>query len=203
MSGVVAPWSTARGTIMAKLFYVIGASGAGKDSLIDYLREKIPNGAPVVFARRYITRAADAGGENHIALSTQEFLYQQQQGCFSMSWYSHENYYGISSEIDEWLAMGLTVVVNGSREYLAEAASKYKNIVPILVCVDPVLLSDRLFARGRESFSEVTRRVAQAIKLQNSVEHPHLRKIDNNAALEEAGAKMLQIIQDAYQDKCA
>jgi ribose 1,5-bisphosphokinase len=195
--------SIVQATIMARLFYVIGASGAGKDSLIDYVQENLPENAPVVFAHRYITRPADAGGENHVALSTQEFLQRQQRCCFSMNWYSHETHYGIGLEIDEWLTKGLDVVVNGSREYLLEAAVKYKNIVPILICADPDLLADRLFARGRETFSQVSQRVAHAIKLEGTVCHPHLQKIENNGVFEDAGNQLLQIILGMKQEQCA
>ena len=195
--------SIAQATIMSKLFYVIGASGAGKDSLIHYVRENIPENAPAVFAHRYITRPANAGGENHVALSAKEFALRQQQGCFSMSWYSHETHYGIGSEIDEWLSKGLDVVVNGSREYLQEAATKYSNIVPVLVCADAELLADRLFARGRETFSQVSQRVVHAIKWQDTVCHPRLQKIENNGVLEKSGDQLLQIILDMEQEQCA
>jgi ribose 1,5-bisphosphokinase len=188
---------------MARLFYVIGASGSGKDSLIHYVRENLPEDAPVVFAHRYITRPANAGGENHVELSTKEFAQRLQQGCFSMDWYSHETHYGIGSEIDEWLSKGLDVVVNGSREYLQEAAKKYKNIMPVLVCADAELLADRLFARGRETFSQVSQRVAHAIKWQDTVYHPQLQKVENNGALETAGNQLLQIILNMKQEQCA
>ena len=188
---------------MAKLFYIIGASGAGKDSLINYAQENLPENAPVVFAHRYITRPADAGGENHVALSTQEFAQRQQRGCFSMSWYSHETHYGIGLEIDVWLSKGLDVVVNGSRAYLQEAAAKYKNIVPVLICADPDLLADRLFARGRETLTQVSQRVAHAIKLEGTVNHSRLQKIENNGVFETAGNQLLQIILDMKQEQCA
>ncbi len=49
----------------ARLIYVMGASGSGKDSLMRYAREKLAKHSNIVFAHRYITRPADAGGENH------------------------------------------------------------------------------------------------------------------------------------------
>ncbi len=49
----------------ANLIYVMGPSGAGKDSLLGFARERI--GTQVMFAHRYITRVV-ANGENHIAL---------------------------------------------------------------------------------------------------------------------------------------
>lgn len=188
---------------MSKLYYVIGASGAGKDSLIDYCRENLPDTAPVLFAHRYITRPADAGGENHVALTEQEFLQRRQQGCFTMHWFSHNTHYGIGSEIDTWLAKGFNVVVNGSREYLQEAAEKYTNLSPILITADPDLLADRLFARGRETFQQVSQRVSHAIKLAEAVQHPNLQKVENNGTLEEAGEGLLQLILDREQEQCA
>jgi len=46
-----------------RLWYVMGPSAAGKDSVLAYVRQQLPAAAGVVFAHRYITRAADAGGE--------------------------------------------------------------------------------------------------------------------------------------------
>ena len=56
---------------MSRLVYLMGASGAGKDSLLDALRHDLPPNLMV--AHRYITRPANAGSENHIALSQHEF----------------------------------------------------------------------------------------------------------------------------------
>ena len=54
-----------------RLIYVMGPSGAGKDSLLDALRQRLC-GLPVAFPRRYITRAASAGGEHHIPVSPEQ-----------------------------------------------------------------------------------------------------------------------------------
>ena len=45
----------------------------GPDSVLARARALIPSDLPVAFAHRYITRPADAGGENHVALSEVEF----------------------------------------------------------------------------------------------------------------------------------
>ena len=42
-----------------QLVYVMGASGSGKDSLLQALRPRL-RGVPVAFARRYITRPLSA-----------------------------------------------------------------------------------------------------------------------------------------------
>lgn len=188
---------------MAKLFYIIGGSGAGKDSLIDYIRKQVPEHAPVEFIRRYITRPENAGGENHIALTEEEFFKYRDDELFAMCWFSHNTYYGIGAEIDCLLSKNISVVMNGSREYLNEAANKYPDIIPILISVDPFVLSERLFSRGRENYDEIQKRIAQAVKLENSVQHPNLLLVDNNSSLENAGEQLLSIITNRYSDKCA
>ena len=55
------------------LFYVVGPSGVGKDTLINFAKKRLKN-SNVIFAQRYITRDQNAGGENHIAISKKEFF---------------------------------------------------------------------------------------------------------------------------------
>ena len=188
---------------MGNLFYLIGGSGAGKDSLIDYLQKHLPENLPVEFVRRYITRPSSAGGENHIALTEEEFLQYKDKGHFVMDWFSHNTHYGISTEINLSLSINFSVVMNGSRAYLSEAASIYPSIIPVVISVDPLILSERLFSRGRESFDEIQKRIAQAVKLENTVQHPNLVTIDNNCSIDKAGEQLLNIITNGFSDKCA
>ncbi len=203
MSGVVVRPFIVRAMTMAELFYIIGGSGAGKDSLIQYVQEHIHENIPVNFVRRYITRAADAGGEHHIAITPAEYSSMEAQGRFAMSWFSHDTYYGISNEIDHWMSSGIGVVMNGSRGYLRQAAEKYPDIVPVLISVEPDILCERLFARGRESYKQIEKRIAQAISLERTVAHPRLLRIENNNALEEAGEALLNIITKKTCNQCA
>ncbi|MBV8262011.1 MAG: phosphonate metabolism protein/1,5-bisphosphokinase (PRPP-forming) PhnN, partial [Paraburkholderia sp.] len=104
------------------LIYVMGPSGAGKDTLLRYARGRLARES-VVFAHRYITRedSGGGGGENHIALTEAEFETRSQRGLFALQWRSHALRYGVGVEIDQWMALGCTVVVNGSRAYAGEA----------------------------------------------------------------------------------
>lgn len=187
---------------MAELFYLIGASGVGKDSLIKYVRESMPHDARVMIAHRYITRPQEAGGENHIALSEGEFAARMQRGCFSMCWYSHQTWYGIGSEIDQWLSMGLNVVVNGSRAYLQEALQIYPDITPVLVTADHGILRRRLENRGREGAQQIEQRLQLAQQLDGEIQHPQLHRIANNGELVEAGEALLRLIQDRVSQVC-
>src|SRR5215469_16687187 len=114
------------------LFYVIGPSGAGKDSVMAWARAA-SDPARIAFAHRYITRPAAPDAENHVALSAGEFEARRQRGWFALDWQSHGLSYGIGREIDLWLADGMAVAINGSRAYLAEAAARYAALRPVLI----------------------------------------------------------------------
>ncbi|MGR5066472.1 ribose 1,5-bisphosphokinase [Photobacterium sp. DNB22_13_2] len=143
------------------LFYVMGASGAGKDSLLQAIRNLYPQ--QLLVAHRYITRSAQAGGENHVELSIEEFIQRHAQGLFAMSWQANGYHYALGKEIELWLSQGLDVVVNGSRAYLEQAMKDFGyRVVPIVVDVSVEVLEARLYARGRETQDQIVDRLARA-----------------------------------------
>lgn len=179
---------------MPNVFYVIGASGAGKDSLLRFAREQQPPGAPVAFAHRYITRPAHSAGENHVELSNDEFQTRLEHGCFAMHWESHGLRYGIGVEIRHWLQQGMHVVLNGSREYLDKAAADFSNLVPVLIQVDASVLQERLSGRGRETPNQIKQRLRRHAQFERQVEHPGLVCIDNSSDLSAAGQQLLDLL---------
>jgi ribose 1,5-bisphosphokinase len=177
-----------------KLIYLMGASGSGKDTLLRCVRARLLHSeATIRFATRYITRPQELGAEKHIAVTKPEFERLLRSGCFAMHWTSHGLDYGIGTEIDRWLEGGLKVVVNGSREYLSEAARTYAGIIPLLLSVSERLLRERLVRRGRESPEEIERRLAREHAFSGVIEHPRLSTIDNNGPLEGACEKLVGI----------
>jgi ribose 1,5-bisphosphokinase len=144
-----------------KLYYVIGPSGAGKDTLIDAIRTDHPE--DIIVAHRYLTRPFGAGGENHVAVSEQEYLSRQQKGLFAMSWQAHGLCYGVGLEVKAWLDKGFSVLLNGSRAELSQAQQCFgSDLVPIVVNVELDVLRARLQNRGRESREEIERRLQRA-----------------------------------------
>lgn len=174
------------------LFYVVGPSGVGKDSLLAYVREQAAGRFPLLFAHRYITRPASAGGENHVAVTPPEFDRMRTLGLYALHWESHGHGYGLGLEIDVWLARGANVVMNGSRGYLSEASRRYPNLCVVLIEADPQVLRARLESRGRESASEIDARIARATEF--TVSHPNLVRIQNDGPLTEAGDRLLQLL---------
>ncbi|WP_192458254.1 ribose 1,5-bisphosphokinase [Musicola keenii] len=164
---------------MARLIWLTGASGAGKDALLEALRRTNPT--HLLVAHRYITRSASAGGENHVALSEAEFAYRRECGLFALHWQAHQYHYAIGIEIDAWLSAGLDVVVNGSRFHHQQAQARYgERLLPVCLQVSPEVLAQRLRARGRESEEQMARRLARSGAMPIPTAY---RRLNNDGAL--------------------
>lgn len=182
-----------------KLLYLVGASGSGKDSLLEGCRQRLQSNHGCFVAHRYITRAPNIGGENHIHLSPDEFDMRASMGMFAMQWYSHGYSYGIGSEIDNWLSKGINVVINGSREYLQIAMHAYPNLIPVLVEVNEDTLHQRLTQRGRESEEEIVKRLNRHRQIVDSLPGS-IQLIDNNSNLQEGVDTLLKLIESMATD---
>lgn len=178
------------GVDSTKLIYVMGPSGAGKDSLLGFARERV--GTRVMFAHRYITRAV-ADGENHIALTHDEFASRLSYGLFAMHWESLGLRYGIGIELDAWLTRGMPVVVNGSRQHAGLALERYPHAQFVHVDATPAVLAARLARRGREDARQIEARLARrpafALPPQANLVH-----IDNSGMLADAGTQFLDVL---------
>lgn len=179
---------------MGILYYVIGASGAGKDSVMGYARQTLDHSTAVFFAHRYITRPAGAGGENHVAVSPGEFSQMRHLGLFALDWQSHGLCYGIGVEILTWLERGGQVVLNGSRAYLPTARARLPHLVPVVIEVSPEILRARLTSRGRETPAEIDERVARAAEF--TINDPDAIRLRNDGPLEAAGERLRQILTE-------
>jgi len=141
-------------------FFVVGPSGAGKDSLIDGARQQL-DPSQFIFAKRTITRPADSGGEAHRACTEAEFALLEQQGKFLITWQAHELSYGLPNTLLEALATGQHVIANGSRAMVAKLSARVPNLVVIEIGAPPEILAQRLSQRGRESAADVAKRLVR------------------------------------------
>jgi len=180
--------SNARGT----LFLVVGPSGAGKDSLIDGAKAALKTDSRYLFPQRYITRPADAGGEDHIPVSEAAIDTLEQRGELLLSWHAHNLRYGIPALVGEQLAQGLNVIVNVSRTVVDEARRTLAPMVVLYVTVSADVLAARLTARGRETTSDIAKRIARAREYELTGEDVHV--IDNGGILEDSISFFLQAI---------
>lgn len=179
------------------LVYVMGASGAGKDSVLQYARRALDGRYPVIFAHRYITRAPGEDIENFVALSRREFAMRQRRRLFAFHWKAYGFDYGIGIEIRRWLAAGASVVVDGSRAHFRANRTALRGALPVLITASEEELRRRLIARGRDDARSIERRLARARRYQPR--HPALVTIDNSGPLERAGEALARLLKQGLK----
>lgn len=146
-----------------RLVYVVGPSGAGKDSLLQWLMQHPPAGTRLHLARRTVTRAATAGGEGHEAVEASAFSELLDAGAFALNWSANGLHYGIRKQEFAALATGAWVLVSGSRAHLPMAQERYPGLTAVHVHASAGVLRQRLSMRGRESMAEVEARLHRAL----------------------------------------
>lgn len=179
-----------------RLVYVIGPSGAGKDSVLQGLRQVWPAAAPAHWARRTITRPAESGGEEHEALADSNFEEQLKANAFAMHWKANGLSYGVRHSELQPLDFGHWVFVNGSRSWLPELLAIWPEATVVHIGAAPEVLARRLSARGRETAASVAARLARQVPL--ALPGGTIR-IDNNGPLEVA----VNALQQALRDRSA
>ncbi|MCP1337678.1 phosphonate metabolism protein/1,5-bisphosphokinase (PRPP-forming) PhnN [Futiania mangrovi] len=148
--------------VAGTLVLVAGPSGAGKDTLLAGARASLAHDQGFVFVRRTITRAPDAGGEAHDAMTPEAFADAEAAGAFALSWRAHGLAYGLPAAIGDDLAAGRVVVANVSRTVADEARARWPRVLAVLVTASPDILARRLAERGREGGQALRDRLARA-----------------------------------------
>ncbi len=172
------------------LVLVVGPSGAGKDTVLGMARLALAGDVRFRFVRRVITRPAEAGGEDHEAVSEAAFA----QRPFALQWRAHGLSYGIPLDVTDDLARGIVVVANVSRGVITAAADRFAVRV-IEVTAPPEMLAERLAARGRETPQDVARRLAREVPVPGHV--PVDRVINDRTPVEAAEHFVAALIRAA------
>lgn len=179
-----------------RLIYVVGPSGAGKDSLLQWAKQRVAEDERVHFARRTITRQANADAEQHEAVDHTTFAQLLTGHAFAMHWFANGLSYGIRSSELIRLADGWTVVVNGSREYTAAATKSFPTLTLAHVTASEATLRARLAARGREDAAALEARIQRGTShILASVTSDRTFVIRNEGLLEEAGMQLLRALR--------
>jgi thymidine phosphorylase len=144
-------------------FFVVGSSGAGKDSLIDGARASLEASERFAFAQRVITRPAGAPGEDHLAMDAAQFAAAEAAGSFLITWQAHGLHYGLPGTLLSALKSGKHVIANGSRAMVRALASRVPHLVVIEVTAPPEVLAARIKGRGRETEDEIKKRLTRRV----------------------------------------
>ncbi|WP_234900139.1 phosphonate metabolism protein/1,5-bisphosphokinase (PRPP-forming) PhnN [Rhizobium skierniewicense] len=179
------------------MIVVVGPSGAGKDTLMQFAATQFGQSDRLYFARRVITRDSDAGGENHDAVSQEEFDRRQGAGAFCISWRAHGLSYGIPASVLDRLEEGQIVVANGSRSALSLFKATFPSLKVINVIASPEVLAERLQSRGRESRDDILRRLQRgSIEVCGNFD---VTTIDNSGALEHSGKMLADVLEETIR----
>ncbi|MDB5775720.1 MAG: hypothetical protein JWP38_1853 [Herbaspirillum sp.] len=176
-----------------RLFFVVGPSGVGKDSLLQWVKNQLSEEAGPIFARRSITRAAHAS-EAHEPMTQEAFLQAAQTGHFSMRWQANDTSYGIRRGIEAELKAGRDVIVNGSREYIPQLRELFPDAQILWIAADPAAIRQRIESRSRETGAALEKRLLRVTEF-NARQADGVTHIDNSGPLEIAGQRLLEILQ--------
>jgi len=142
--------------------FVCGPSGAGKDSVMALAQQTLHERQDIVFARRMVTRPAQAGSD-HDPVTEPEFQALLQAGGLRWHWQAHGFYYAIAERYAADVQAGRRVVVNGSRAHV-QALAPSPAVQRVEVTASPDQLAKRLARRGRDTASAVADRLARGAR---------------------------------------
>ena len=172
-----------------KMVLVVGPSGAGKDTLLNALRDRLAGDDRFRFATRQITRPADGATETHIPISEADYDAAVAASRYALAWRAHGLGYILPPDLDDFIEAGGTVIANGSRHALNDALRKYQNPMVLLITAPKAVLAERLAVRGRESRAEIEQRLDRSQLEMPDI--PNLVRIENTGTVEEALDKIL------------
>ncbi len=173
------------------LVLVVGPSGAGKDTLLVGARRQLSGDRRFRFVRRIITRPANAGGEDHEAVTPEEFARRD----FALSWQAHGFAYGVPADVADDIAKGVVAVANVSRTVVAQAAERFAvSVVGITAPAD--ILAARIVARAREDGTEIQARLSRTVSLPAGVP---LERVLNDGSIASGVARLVEIISRAAE----
>ncbi|RXZ32762.1 phosphonate metabolism protein/1,5-bisphosphokinase (PRPP-forming) PhnN [Oxalobacteraceae bacterium CAVE-383] len=178
-------------------FFVVGPSGAGKDSLIDGARASLEASQRFAFAQRVITRPAGAPGEDHLAMDAAQFAAADAAGSFLITWEAHGLRYGLPVALLNALQAGRHVIANGSRAMVKALSGCVPRLVVIEVTAPPEVLAARIKGRGRETGDEIKKRLQRQVDaLPEDIE---TLRVMNDGSLEQGIQRFIFTLEKAAQ----
>lgn len=180
-----------------RLLYVVGPSGAGKDSVIGWLMSQPTLPFVLHWAVRDVTRQDHASSQRDRAISAVAFANLQARQAYALCWQANGLNYGVRHEEMLPLAEGRGLLVNGSRRHLPTAAARYPGLTVLHITADAQILRNRLTQRGREQGQALDQRLAAGSELDAvipSMPGSQVLRVSNNGKIEAAGQQVLDML---------
>lgn len=166
-----------------KIVLVVGASGVGKDTLLNELKKILDAN----FIKRYITRIPDINETNYY-LSKEAFIILKQNSFFISSWSAHGNFYGISKNCIKDDSIN---IISISRAVIQEFEKEFENVFTINIVLDKDTLKKRLIKRNRETLTQIENRLNRTY---TKIEAKNLLKFCNDKSINESAKKLKELI---------
>ena len=148
-----------------KVFVFSAPSGAGKTTILDYLRTAVPGLVYSISATTRRPRDGEVDGVHYFFLSEQEFKRRIEKHEFAEWALVHGNYYGTpKSFIEETIAGGLHVIMDIDVFGKKTFDKSYPDAIGILILPPSMeLLEKRLRGRGSDDEETVRTRLKNAM----------------------------------------
>jgi phosphonate metabolism protein PhnN/1,5-bisphosphokinase (PRPP-forming) len=178
---------------MSKLFFIVGNSGSGKDSLVQEVIKSYPkNLKEIKIPKRVISRPPSPETEDYESVDEKTFLQWEKEEKFALTWHIYGLHYGVKKEIMEWMKQGHPVLINVSRLIIESARKRFPNLRVVFVQVPFEITKARIKERGREDEEGMQARLDRARKNQTLPNADFV--VDNSGKLEHAAKTLLDYI---------
>lgn len=144
--------------------FVVGPSGAGKDTLIALAQRALAGDPAFVFPRRLVTRPSSQW-EDHDSLDPDDFQAGEREGRFALSWRAHGLGYALPRAALDAAWDGRIVVCNVSRTAIEEGRRFLPNPVVVEVTAPTELLARRLAERRRGEDGDLRERLVRSRRI--------------------------------------
>jgi ribose 1,5-bisphosphokinase len=177
-----------------RLLYFVGPSGAGKDTLINCLRETPSLSSKIFFVKRQVDRPIHDSSALDVYLSPEGFAKALEHNELAMYWQANNHQYGIlASDLSDARQLPVTII-NGSRAYAAKLEQSFPGARVVLITADQSIIEKRLLDRNRENSVQIQSRLERSRLLEDH-DHFYAKVILNNSSINDALKILLDYIE--------
>jgi phosphonate metabolism protein PhnN/1,5-bisphosphokinase (PRPP-forming) len=174
------------------MFFVVGADDGYQDRLLQWVKQRIPTNADMVFARRTLT-GASSNSDVYESIDETSFWQLATTAHFAILWQADRRCYGIRKGILADLKAGRDVVVNGTREYVPRLLKLFPNAQVVWLGATEKNERDKLDLDRHERNAMLLDRLERSIRFDASAALQVIH-VDDNGPVESVGARMLEIL---------